>query len=312
MEFIKPGTNIDFLKFSRPAAIFSGVLIVVSFAVFFLKGFNYGIDFAGGVELRAQFPEGVTAGEVRDTVTGAGIGGADVVSFMIEGRNVFAIKAKGQAPQAGDGEEALPDTVHRIVEALNARFGSVEIVSTDMVGARVGADLRRKALSAVTFSMLGILAYLAWRFNVRYSPGAVIAIAHDVIIVAGAFALTGREISLTVVAALLTIAGYSVNDTIVVFDRIREGHTTYRGMELSALVNRCLNDTLSRTILTSLTVLLVVAAMYALGSEIIRDFSFALLLGVFVGTYSTLFIATPTYVALEAYSRRRRQATRKR
>jgi preprotein translocase subunit SecF len=189
---------------------------------------------------------------------------------------------------------------------------AVNIVSTDMVGPRVGAALRKKGVNSIVYALIGIMIYVGYRFNFRYSPGGVIALAHDVIITAGVFSLFHREINLVIVAALLTIAGYSINDTIVIFDRIREGReTTYRRLSLYDSVNRSLNETLSRTLLTVGTTLIVVVALLVLGGEILFDFALAMLIGFSIGTYSSLFIATPIYIWLEEWFVNRRKTKAK-
>ena len=182
-----------------------------------------------------------------------------------------------------------------MAEALRGRaaFGQFAIVGSEFVGAQVGQDLRNQTIQAIVWALVGMLAYISYRFEFKYGVGAVAALAHDVIIVLGAFSLTGREFNLPVVAAFLTIVGYSLNDTVVVFDRIRENNTTLRRMSLRDRINTSLNQTLSRTVLTSLTTLIVVLGLYLFGGPVINDFAFALLIGVLIGTYSSLFVATP-------------------
>jgi preprotein translocase subunit SecF len=322
MQIIKPGTSINFIGAMRIMGVISSVVVLVSLAIIFVKGFNYGIDFAGGVEMRLEFDKDITIGQVRDAVRSGGLKGAQVMTFVVEGRNVMSVKVKGEQrviqkiseadPDKDKGTD-LPDVAKVILTQMQNSFGDdkVSIVSTDMVGPRVGKDLRQKGLFSILFAMLGILAYIAFRFNFRYSPGAVIALAHDVIIVSGIFVVMQKEISLSIIAALLTIAGYSVNDTVVIFDRIREGHTTHRGKPIREIVSRSLNETLSRTILTSVTTLIVLTGIYFLGSAIIKDFSFAMIVGVLVGTYSSIFVATPVYLFLENYTLNRRMRGRK-
>ncbi|MCB1155034.1 MAG: protein translocase subunit SecF [Deltaproteobacteria bacterium] len=317
MQFLKSETQFDFVRWMKPATIFSSLMIVAALILIFTKGFNYGIDFAGGVEMRVGLPNGVTTGEVRDAVGSLKLPSVDVAAFLIPDKNVFSIKAKGeenvvQAVGEAAQEEKLPDVAVLINEKLGETFGKdkVEVISTDLVGPRVGKNLRRKGLLAILYSMAAILLYISFRFNMRYSPGAVIALMHDVIAVAGIFSLINHEISLSVIAALLTVAGYSVNDTIIIMDRIREGHTVYRGQSIEKIVNNSINDTLSRTLLTSFTTFIVVLAIYVFGSEIIQDFALSLLIGIFFGTYSTIFISTPIYIGLENFSLARRKAAR--
>ena len=302
--------------------VISSVVVLVSLAIIFAKGFNYGIDFAGGVEMRLEFDKNITIAQVRKAVKSGGLKGAQVMTFVVEGRNVMSVKVKGEqrviqkiseADPSKDKSTDLPDVAKVILTQMQNSFGEdkVSIVSTDMVGPRVGKDLRQKGLFSILFAMLGILAYIAFRFNFRYSPGAVLALAHDVIIVSCIFVVMQKEISLSIIAALLTIAGYSVNDTVVIFDRIREGHMSHRGKPINEIVNRSLNETLSRTILTSTTTLIVLLGIYFLGSAIIKDFAFAMIIGVLVGTYSSIFVATPVYLFLENYTLNRRMRGRK-
>ncbi len=322
MQIIKPGTSINFVGAMKIMCVVSSLVVLASLALILTKGFNYGIDFAGGVEMRMEFDKNITIAQVRKAANEAGLEGVQVMTFLVEGRNVMSVKVKGaqhvvqkiSETEVSDNDESdLPDVAKVIFAHMQKAFGEdkVSIVSTDMVGPRVGKDLRKKGLYSILFAMGGILAYIAFRFNFRYSPGAVIALAHDVIIVSGVFVIVQHEISLSIIAALLTIAGYSVNDTVVIFDRIREGHTTYRGKPIREILNLSLNDTLSRTLLTSLTTLIVLLGIYFLGSEIIQDFAFAMILGVLVGTYSSIFIATPVYLFLETYSLRRRRSKKR-
>ncbi len=320
MEFIKPGVSINFVRYSKPAAVVSTLVVAVSLALIFFLGFNFGIDFAGGVEMRVGFEPGVKIGQIRNSLKEAGLSDVQVISFLMEGQNVFSLKAKGEeaVEQALSGEvrveeSELPDVAQAILTQLKKTFGAekIQVVSTDLVGPRVGKSLRSKGQWAILYALIGILIYIGFRFNFRYSPGAVVALAHDVFIISGIFCLLGLEMDLTTIAALLTIAGYSVNDTVVIFDRIREGHTIYRGKEIGEIVNRSLNDTLSRTILTSVTTLVVVLSVYFLGSEIIKDFALAMSLGVVVGTYSSIFVAAPIYLFLERLSIKRRRLARR-
>jgi len=238
----------------------------------------------------------------------------EVNDFVIPGKNVYAIKAKGEERVArAGGDVALHDLSSKLLEYLEGRYGkgNVEIVSTDMVGPRVGHTLRKAGILAVVGALGGILVYIGFRFDFKYGQGAVIATAHDVIITAGLFAILQREINLTAVAALLTIAGYSTNDTIVIFDRIREGRRgKYRTLPLREAINKSINETLSRTILTSGVTMLAVLAMLFLGGETLFDFSLAMTFGIIIGTYSSIFIASPLYVWADELFASRRKARR--
>ncbi len=320
-EIVPNNVNINFVGARKVAIAISSLVVVASLIGIFVFGFNWGIDFAGGLEMRVDFinaAQNVTIGDVRAAMAEKELPatlpltGVQVNSFIIPGKNSYTIKAKGEenVEKAG-GDTKLQDMSAELLTHLNNKFGqgNVEIVSTDMVGPRVGATLRKKGLLAIVYALLGILIYVGWRFNFRYSPGGVVALAHDVIITAGVFAFMQREVNLVTIAALLTIAGYSINDTIVVYDRIREGREKkYRNKPLAVAVNNSINETLSRTLLTSATTLFVVVSLFVLGGEILRDFALALLIGITVGTYSSIFIASPIYLMLEDWFALRRKA----
>ncbi|MDP8222677.1 MAG: protein translocase subunit SecF [Candidatus Lernaella stagnicola] len=338
-EIIPPDTNIQFISKAKILVLGSAVVVLVAIIITAINGLNWGIDFAGGLEMRVDFhgaAQNITIGDVRDAMGSLPedlpLKGVQVAQFRFEdeNKNAFSIKAKGEenvarleaiadakraaAPEdavAANQQSALLDLSTRLHQHLETTFGkgTVTVVSTDLVGPRVGATLRKKGFYAIFYALIGILAYVGWRFNFRFSPGGVIALAHDVIITVGVFSFLQREISLVTIAALLTIAGYSINDTIVVYDRIREGRERkYRTKPLDEAVNLSINETLSRTLLTSGTTLIVVAALLFLGGEILFDFALALMIGVLVGTYSSVFIASPIYVWLENGFAARRKA----
>ena len=304
MELIKPDVNINFVGATKIAAVISITLVVIALSLIFVKGINYGIDFAGGVESRFEFKEAPDIGEVRKAISGLGLEGVEVTHFIIPGKHVYTIKFKGDIDALRQNAEgnALEDLQVLISEKLKTLYGTenVKNVSTDMVGPRVGSELRKQAFWAVVVALIGMLVYIGYRFDYKFAPGAVVALVHDVIITLGIFVLLEKEFNLTIIAALLTIAGYSINDTIIVFDRIREGRgrAALRRLPMPQIVNRCINETLSRTILTSTTTLVVVGSLYFLGGEIIRDFAFAMICGVLIGTYSSIFVASPVFLLL--------------
>ena len=317
-EIIPQGTNIDFMGHAKYIVPFTTALVVISLIWMFTKGFNWGIDFAGGLEMRVEFTGAAQNTKIADVRKALdempaewNLKDLEVSDFVIPGKTVFSIKAKGEARvERAGGDEALHDISSKVLGHLNAKFGegTAKIVSTDMVGPRVGASLRRQGTWAVVIAMAFILVYIAFRFNWKYGQGAVIALAHDVIITAGMFAVLQREVNLTTIAALLTIAGYSNNDTIVIFDRIREGRRgKYRNIPLREAINHSINETLSRTILTSGVTMLVVIAMLFLGGEILFDFSLAMTVGIVIGTYSSIFIASPLFVWADELTTSRRQ-----
>jgi len=286
MDFIKPGINVDFVNKKRVALIGSLVVILIGMGSLVIKGGPlYGIDFAGGTLVQIRFNQAPDVGEIRNALGKEGLGSSVIQSL---GEDKVAIRLMS--------EEGQSDTVSEDVFAILAkRFGqdqiSLELV--EMVGPQVGADMRRKGILSILYAMVGIMIYVTLRFQFRFALGALAALAHDIVITVGVFSLFDKEFTLPVIAALLTIIGYSLNDTIVVYDRIRENIRRTPKEKLALVVNTSINQTLSRTILTSGTTLIVVACLFVLGGEVIHDFSFALLVGVVVGTYSSIYIASP-------------------
>ncbi|HOO00279.1 MAG TPA: protein translocase subunit SecF [Syntrophales bacterium] len=294
MEFIKPGTNFDFVGKMKVAFGISMAMIVISIAsIVWHGGLNYGIDFAGGTIIQVKFSTPFTIDKIREALRPLGLQGAIIQEYG-QGEILIRIAAGASEPTG------LSD---RVAQSLKGALGekSVEIRRVEMVGPKVGQDLTRKALLAIFFSWVGMLLYIAWRFEFRFGLGAILALVHDTIITVGAFSILNKEFDLTIVAALLTIIGYSINDTIVVFDRIRENMRKDPKKDLAAVINESVNQTLSRTILTSLTVILVVVVLFFFGGAVIHDFAFALLVGVTVGTYSSIFIASPLVLVWERY-----------
>ena len=288
MEIIKPNTKIDFVGRRKIAVIFSLVLILVGLFSLLVKGGpNYGIDFAGGTLVQIKFTAATDAAAIREALSNLDLGSFAVQRYGDEG-NEFLIRAQNTS-----GE--LEGLSHNMAAALEGKYGagSVEIRRAEMVGPQVGKDLREKGMMAVLYAMVGILIYVSWRFEFRYAVGAVIALMHDVVITLGAFSLFNMEIDLPVIAAFLAIIGYSLNDTIIVYDRIRENLGKHSKEGLASVINHSINETLSRTILTSGTTLLVVAALFIFGGGVIHTFAFALLVGIMIGTYSSIFVASP-------------------
>jgi preprotein translocase subunit SecF len=294
MEFFKPGTHIDFMGKSIYAFLFSAALILVGIISLILHGGpNYGIDFAGGTLIQVRFSQPVSPADIRESLKEVGLTGT-VQRFGAEGVGEYLIRLQTTSSD-------LEGLSAQINDAMTKRFAgeTFEIRRTEMVGPKVGKDLQKKGLQAIIFAMIGILIYVSWRFKFRFAVGAVVALAHDVLITIGVFSLTNREFSLPVLAALLTIVGYSLNDTIVVYDRIRENMGRMRRELFERTVNISINETLSRTILTSGTTLIVVVVLFLLGGGVIHDFTFALLVGIIIGTYSSIFVASPLVVLWE-------------
>jgi len=284
--------RIPFVKFQWFFIAISAVLVIASLAVMMTKGLNYGIDFKGGARLVYQFQQPVNEGEIKTILSGINMSDAQVVRYGEASDNRMAIKVEKAAEHAQVGVV--------VTQALEGAFGAgkVELQEEETVGPRVGKELRKKAWLAVIFAVILMLIYIGYRFDFLFAPGAVVALIHDVLITLGVFALLGKEVNLTILAAFLTIVGYSINDTIVVFDRIRENqHGISRGT-IGKVVNLSLNQTLARTIVTSLTVLFVLVVIFLKGGGALHNFAFALIIGMVLGTYSSLFIATPCYVGM--------------
>jgi preprotein translocase subunit SecF len=296
MQLIRPDTHIDFVGQSRICAAISIALVTGAILLTALRGFVLGIDFAGGSVLQVHVPESVGAigeGRLRGILGGAGWGNAEIVRFGSPEERSFLISVSVS-------EEERRDLATQMLTALSDGLGTpVEAERIESVGPRVGAELRRNGIGALVLSWLLILLYIWFRFELRYAPGAVAALIHDVVITAGVFVLFGFEFNLQVLAALLVVIGYSLNDTIVIYDRIRENIELRGRTHLEDVVNQSVNQTLSRTLLTSLTTMLVVGALLVLGGAVIRDFALALLIGIVVGTYSTIYVASSMLIWLE-------------
>lgn len=286
MDFIKPDINVDFVSRRRIAIICSLVVALIGIGSLVVKGGPiYGIDFSGGTLVQVRFDQAPDVGEIRKALGEAGLGSSVIQSL---GEDKVAIRLKSQEGQA---DSVSDDLFGILVNQFGQERVSLELV--EMVGPQVGADMRRKGMLSILYAMVGILIYVTFRFQFRFALGALAALVHDIMITVGVFSLFNKEFSLPVIAALLTIIGYSLNDTIVVYDRIRENIRRMPKEKLAVVVNNSINQTLSRTILTSGTTLLVVGCLFVLGGEVIHDFSFALIVGVMVGTYSSIYIASP-------------------
>ncbi len=289
MEFIKPGTTFDFIGRRWMAIFASAVLIVIGLLTAGIRGLNYGIDFAGGTLVELRMPRDVDIEDVRRELRGIGMGDSTIQHYGSKDEILIRMMRSPKGIEGLQGE---------IIKALEVIYGQgkIELRRTEVVGPQVGAALRKQAALAMAYALIGILIYITIRFEFRFAVAAILALVHDVLITLGAFAVTNKELSLPVIAAFLTIVGYSLNDTIVVFDRIRENLKLFRQESYEAVFNRSINETLSRTILTSLTTMLVVLALFFLGGEVIHDFAFAILVGIVVGTYSSIFVASPILV----------------
>ncbi|MBI4349782.1 MAG: protein translocase subunit SecF [Elusimicrobia bacterium] len=281
----------------------SGLLIAVSAVSILTKGFNYGIDFTGGTFLQVSFAQPVSLADLRSHLQKAGYPDAAPQSFS--GTNSFGIRLKGESQMDAQ-------TIEKLIDSLRAAApeNPITLERKEYVGPAVGAHLRRRAILAIIGSLFAIIVYVAFRFaNPIWGIAGVIALAHDVVATAGFFAVTGREIDLVIVAALLTIAGYSINDTIVIFDRMRERMRIHRREPMRDLVNTSINETLSRTLMTNACVMAVVASLFVFGGQVIHDFTTAMLFGSIVGTYSTIAVATPLVFQWEEMKGSRRASS---
>lgn len=283
------GTKINFMGVRRVAFAISLVVIGISIiSIIAHGGLRLGVDFSGGILLQVQSEKPLPAQDIRSTLEKMGLGDAEIQQFGHESESIIRIAQS----------KATPELSANIVKALNADHpdNPTELRRQELVGPKVGAELRRTAALAILFALIGMLIYIWLRFELMFGLGGVAAIAHDVVITLGFLSLTNREITLQVIAALLTIVGYSINDTIVVYDRIRENRKKMYGKSLVDIVNKSVNETLSRTIVTGMSTIFVIIVLFFLGGEVIHDFAFALLVGVIVGTYSSIYIATPLVV----------------
>jgi preprotein translocase subunit SecF len=263
------------------------------------KGFNTSIDFAGGTLVEVQFDHPVPLGDIRTLIEDAGYDGAEVTEFG--NPNDVLIKVKS----IGDAADAARVIETKLKEVYAGR--DIDMRRVESVGPKIGAELKSASFLAILYSLLGIVVYISWRFEFRFAIAAIIALIHDVLFTLGFFSVTDREVSIPVIAAVLTIVGYSLNDTIVVFDRIRENLRSRKREGYSVVVNASINETLSRTIITSMTTLAVVVCLAAIGGAVIRDFALTLTVGVVVGTYSSIFIASPVLVEWENWRTNRRK-----
>ena len=290
MQILGHKTNIDFMGKRKLAMVFSILLILLSIGSLATRGLSFGIDFTGGTLIEVAYPDSAELGGIRDLLDEAGYGDAQVQHFGTSRDVLIRIAPRANRASAELSEEVLT--------ALKNADTAVEMRRVEFVGPQVGEELTEQGGLAVLYALLGILIYITLRFEYRFSFGAVAALVHDVIITLGVFSLVQVEFDLTVLAAILAVIGYSLNDTIVVFDRIRENFRKMRKGTPTDVMNASINQTLARTMMTSLTTLLVLLSLFFLGGEIIHSFALALIVGVFVGTYSSIFVAGASTLAL--------------
>ncbi|MEW6137415.1 MAG: protein translocase subunit SecF [Thermodesulfobacteriota bacterium] len=297
MELIPPNTKFDFLGKRYYAYLVSGILIVVSLLSYPVMGrMQLGIDFTGGVMAQILFKKQVDTGEIRSAL--APLSASPVVQRLAGTETGEEYIVRMEAP-----EEETADFSKKLQDTLDQAFGkgSVEIRGLEMVGPKVGRDLRESAIWATVIALVLLLIYMGFRFTLSMGLGAVLCLVHDLIIVYGFFVWTGREFNLTILAAILTVVGYDINDTIVLCDRVRDNVKAMKRNSLVEILNSAINQTLSRTVLTSGFTLLVVIALLVYGTTVLRDFAWALFVGMIFGTYSSIFVASPLVLALDRY-----------
>ncbi|MGB6329549.1 MAG: protein translocase subunit SecF [Halarcobacter sp.] len=290
MEIFKSGKTYNFMGKRIPFLGFSSILVIISLVLLFSKGVNFGIDFAGGTIVQVKYEQKAPIEKIRDVLNNTKYKGSSITEFGSPEEVVIRITGTSSNLATDIGDE-----MHKILDAT----GNFEVRRVDMVGPKVGGELRTQGLMALGLSMLMILIYVSFRFEWRFAIASILSLAHDVTIALGAISLFNIEVNLDILAAILTILGYSLNDTIIVFDRIREGIQTSKEEGLDRLVNDSVSKTLSRTTLTSLTTFFVVITLFLFGGEIIHGFAFTMLVGIIVGTYSSIFIAASLLAQLK-------------
>jgi preprotein translocase subunit SecF len=327
-ELVPPGTHIDFIGKRRTAAVISVALLLAGAIAVPINGVKLGIDFQGGTEMQVLFEDQVDVdeGSIRNLIGACGIedpsvvryGETDHPEFLIRFQVGAVANVEGDAcPLTPEQTEALEraklagggggdegekgETIDKLTFALTNEIGPLEVQRVEFVGPRVGSELRANGLKSLLVACVLILIYIAFRFNTRFAPGAIVALVHDIGITAGIFVILGLEFDLRVLAALLAILGYSLNDTIIIYDRIRENMELRTKFDLVDVLNQSVNQTLARTVITSGTTMVAVLALWILGGEVIRPFAIAMAIGIVVGTYSSVFIASPALLFLERH-----------
>lgn len=303
-EIIKQNTKIDFIGWSKLYFLISGLLVLASLVLIFGKGFNYGVDFSGGTVVQVQFEKAPSVEEMRQVLDKAVKGKVSIQNFGEAGD--FLIKAE----QTSEDLQAVADNIQNTLVNTFKDSGAVTIQRVEQVGPQVGKDLKYQALMAVIYAMIGILIYIALRFEMYSSLGSIIALIHDVILTLGVIIICGVTFDLTVLAAVLTVVGYSLNDKVVIFDRIREKTKSDGDKPLMQVINMSINETLSRTILTSASTSLAVLSLLIFGGEVIKGFAITMLAGIVIGTYSSIGIGSPTVYYMKRWASKRRLAAK--
>ena len=277
--------NINFVSQFKKANIISIILFTMSILLVFFKGLNYGIDFKGGTLIELRTEKTIKASSIRDTLSSMNLGDVNVKKFGKDGDYLIKVEQK-----ESNNNKLIPEIKKKLTDNLNAE---IDFRRVENVGPKVSAELLESSIIAISLALAAMLFYIWIRFEWQFSVGSIIALFHDVVITLGIFSLLSLEINLSIIAAVLTIVGYSMNDTVVIYDRIRENLFKYTKISISDIANLSINETLARTINTSVTTLLALVSIYTLGGEILRGFSFAMILGVIIGTYSSIFVASP-------------------
>ena len=290
IRLVPQGVNLPFLSFHRPAFALSGVLVVLSLGLVFFNGLNFGIDFRGGTLIEIKTTDGpADTGSLRDVLGDINIGDVEIQEFGAPDEILIRIE------QQPGGEEAQQAVIARVKTVLG---DNVEYRRVEIVGPKVSGELVNTGIMAVLAAMIAVMIYIWFRFEWQFAVGAIMALAHDVVLTLGVFSALDLVFNLSIIAAIMTIVGYSLNDTVVVYDRVRENLRRYKKKPLVELLDSSMNQTLSRTVLTSVSTLLALISLYVFGGEVIRGFTFAMIWGVVVGTYSSIFIASPTLLYL--------------
>lgn len=287
--------NYSILSKRKIAAIISGILLLIGlFSLIFHKGLRLGIDFQGGTLVQMQFEENVQVSDIRSALENVGMGSAEIQQFGAENEVLIRV-LQGSGQQGTEASEQIQSAL-----STNIPDNPFEVRRLEQVGPEIGSELRGQAVLAILSALLGIVIYISIRFEFKFAIASIVALVHDILITLGVFSLLDLEITLAIIAAFLTIVGYSLNDTIVVFDRVRENLKSLRRETYEHIVNLSINQSLSRTVVTSVTTFLVVSILFLFGGEVIKNFAFALVIGVIIGTYSSVFVASPVIVEWEA------------
>ncbi|WP_316012993.1 protein translocase subunit SecF [Roseobacter sp. HKCCA0434] len=301
LKLVPSETSFDFFKLQNLTFGLSLLGVIASIVLFALVGLNYGIDFRGGSVIMVETPEPVATEEYRTLIGTLDVGDATVTEISDPAAELTGAAQNAaliRIEQQGEGDASQTEMLQGVRAALEAEFEGLEVLSTESVGAKVSGELVQAGILAVALAVAAVLFYIWLRFEWQFSVAAVAALVHDVILTIGVFSLIGLEFNLAIIAAILTIVGYSLNDTVVVFDRVRENLRRYKQLPLREVLNLSLNETLSRTIMTSVTTLIALVSLYVLGGEVIRGFTFAMIWGIVIGTYSSVFVAAPILLRL--------------